>query len=120
VLGGVVNLSQKQNGRMTSNGDFHSGVYSRHLCKCREFSASLYLLSTWRQPRPGNPKKQTVMSGYGSLDGSGPTQNKSVIIGLIAATGVVLALTIAGTALPQGKTTVSGYEVTTSAWKTCG
>ncbi len=59
------------------------------------------------------------MSGYGSLDGSGPAQNKTVLIGLMAATGVVLLFTIIGTALPQGKVAVPGYEVTTNAWKTC-
>ncbi len=68
------------------------------------------------------------MSGYGSLDGSGPAQNKFVIIGLMAATGVVLLFTIIGTALPQGEISVPfGQQggptemvpVTTNAWKTC-
>jgi hypothetical protein len=63
------------------------------------------------------------MSGYGSLDGSGPAQNKTVIIGLMAATGVVLLFTIIGTALPQGKVSVQGFgapvEGTVNAWKSC-
>jgi hypothetical protein len=63
------------------------------------------------------------MSNYDSLDNGVPAQNKTVIIGLMAATGVVLLLTILGTVLPQGQATgVDGIgrtiELTTNAWKT--
>jgi hypothetical protein len=61
------------------------------------------------------------MSGYGSLDGSGPAQNKTALIGLMAATGVVLLFTIIGTALSQGNIRYStpGHDVAVNAWKYC-